>query len=216
MPANGEETMHLSRIELDPRTARAPYQWHKALWELFPDRPADARDFLFRVEEAGPGRPATVLLQSAAMPQTAAGGRSRVLATRTFEPALPAGLVLRFRLRANPIRAIKDVDGRLRSAKQAQGQAIVKSCRVPLLKDDQQLDWLARKLAGAAEILNATAANGEPMHFRKPDTAPGKIVPCMFDGALRIADGAHLQRLLVEGIGPAKAFGCGLLSLARA
>lgn len=214
MPACGEETMHLSRIELDLRTARAPYQWHKALWELFPDRPEDERDFLFRLEAAVPGRPALVLLQSRSAPQDGST-RARILTMRTFEPNLANGQELRFRLLANPVRAIKDAGGRLRAAKQANGQALVKSCRVPLLKDEQQLDWLNRKFAGAAEVLAATAANGEPLHFRKPEQPPGKIVPCTFDGVLRVVDSTRLLELLAQGIGPAKAFGCGLLSLAR-
>lgn len=207
--------MFLSRIELDPRTARAPYQWHKALWELFPGRPDAGRDFLFRIETATPGRPAIVLLQSVTAPQPATE-RAGVLATRAFEPAFAGGQVLRFRLLANPVRTVRDADGRRRAAREAAGQAIVKSCRVPLLKDEQQLAWLARKLAGAADVLAATATPCEPLHFRKPGEPPGKLVPCLFDGVLRVADAALLTTLLTAGIGPAKAFGCGLLSLARA
>jgi CRISPR system Cascade subunit CasE len=40
----------------------------------------------------------------------------------------------------------------------------------------------------------------------------GKIQPV----DLQVKDPARLNELLIAGIGPAKAFGCGLLSLARA
>ena len=67
------------------------------------------------------------------------------------------GQQLRFRLCANPIKTIRDENGR----KNKKGE--IKRCRVPLLKENQQIAWLKKK-----------------------------------------------------GIGPAKSFGCGLLSLAKA
>jgi CRISPR system Cascade subunit CasE len=37
-----------------------------------------------------------------------------------------------------------------------------------------------------------------------------------YEGFLRALDVAHLMKALQNGIGPGKAFGCGLLSLGRA
>jgi CRISPR system Cascade subunit CasE len=36
-----------------------------------------------------------------------------------------------------------------------------------------------------------------------------------FDGLLEVADADLLRRTLVSGLGPAKAYGCGLMTLAR-
>jgi CRISPR system Cascade subunit CasE len=56
-----------------------------------------------------------------------------------------------------------------------------------------------------------------PLNFRKAkEKLVGKIQPVDFQGVLQVKDSAGLSELISAGIGPAKAFGCGLLSLARA
>jgi len=43
----------------------------------------------------------------------------------------------------------------------------------------------------------------------------GKIQPVRFQGILQVVNPGALQETTIKGIGPAKSFGCGLLSLAR-
>jgi CRISPR system Cascade subunit CasE len=50
------------------------------------------------------------------------------------------------------------------------------------------------------------------LYFRK-DGEAGKIVAVTFDGLLRVVDPALLWQQMQQGIGPAKSFGCGLLSI---
>ena len=50
--------------------------------------------------------------------------------------------------------------------------------------------------------------------FRKRSIA-GKIVTVSFTGFLQVEDPDELVGRICDGIGPAKAFGCGLLSVAR-
>lgn len=199
--------MFLSKVELAPRWARNPYQWHRALWLLFPGRPNAERDFLFRVEGNVPGGGAVVLLQSVGAPVAAAEG-VRVLASKSFEPMFTPGLVLRFHLVANPVKTIRDAQGRL------DRHGAPKACRVPLIREEQQQEWLQRKLIGAAQLEQVEVAPRQPLYFRREGTA-GKIVPVAFDGVLVVRDPQQLRALLLGGLGPAKSFGCGLLSLAR-
>ncbi len=44
----------------------------------------------------------------------------------------------------------------------------------------------------------------------------GDLSPVLYEGSLTVIDSQKLTQLIRQGIGPAKAFGCGLLSLARA
>jgi CRISPR-associated protein Cas6/Cse3/CasE subtype I-E len=44
----------------------------------------------------------------------------------------------------------------------------------------------------------------------------GDLHPVLFEGKLTVTDPHQLALLLRQGVGPGKAFGCGLLSLARA
>ncbi len=198
--------MFLSQIEFDRAAARDPYQWHRALWKLFPGRDEAARDFLFRVEEGAARGPTRVLLQSAVRPESAE--RVRVLACREYALALSPGRGLRFRLLANPVRTIKDADGRLNH------RGEIKSCRVPLIREEEQLAWLARKLEGGARLLASACSGLPPLYFRKKDH-PGKLATCLFDGVLEVTDAERFGELIRCGVGPGKAFGCGMLSLAR-
>lgn len=200
--------MILSQIVLPWSTARDPYRWHKALWSLFPDRPTARREFLFRVEQSAPGQAARLLLLAPWHPH--GSDAASVLATREFAPALGRGQRLRFRLVANPVRCIRDEGGRVDKSGRA------KACRVPIVQEDARLDWLARKLDGAAALETAVVAGQAPLRFRKKGSGAGKVVPVSYDGILGVQSADRLLECLRAGIGPAKAFGCGLLSLARA
>lgn len=211
--------MHLSKVRVDWSHARNAYSLHKALWTLFPDQPRESRKareqdrqgFLFRVEQRRTGHAALVLLQSRAAPESAADGVRLECPPKVVEPAFSVGQMLRFRLTANPVKTIRDEGGR----KNAKGE--VKSCRVPLLKEEEQAQWLIRHLEPAAEVtVEALICRPElPLYFRK-GSYHAKIKPVMFDGALTVKDPDALRDLIRNGIGPAKGLGCGLLSVARA
>ncbi|ADJ28314.1 type I-E CRISPR-associated protein Cas6/Cse3/CasE [Nitrosococcus watsonii] len=199
--------MYLSKIEIDWRYARDPYQWHRSLWQLFPGQGVAERSFLFRMECPRPGQNVQLLLQSEAAPGEAAAG-IRVVARRDYPLSLHSGQFLRFRLIANPIKTIRDGEGRLNR------KGVVKSCRVPLLQEEQQEAWLSRKLSGAAMLESVIPTLRPPLYFRKNGKA-GKLVTVTFDGVFQVVNPRVLAALIQTGIGPAKAFGCGLLSLAR-
>ena len=116
---------------------------------------------------------------------------------------------MRFRLTGNPIKTIKDDTGRQNA------RGAVKSCRVPLILEEQQLQWLHRKLHNAAGIEAAVIHAQRPLYFRK-DGKAGKIVTVTFDGLIRVLDPELLWLQMQHGIGPAKSFGCGLLSVMQA
>lgn len=85
---------------------------------------------------------------------------------------------------------------------------------MPLIREDGQREWLARKLDGAARVEAASVLAHPPLYFRKAGAA-GKLLTATFEGLLRVADPEALRQLLKKGIGPAKAFGCGLLLVRR-
>jgi len=199
--------MHLSKIVIERARLPSPYEWHQLLWTLF-DAPTGApRPFLFRVERSAPGR-VEILMQSDQLPAGETGA-VRCAATRAFDPGFAPGQPLRFRLCANPVKSIHDTQGR------TNGKGEIKQCRVPLIKEEEQIEWLIHKLNGAARLDEATIQQRQALHFRTAGKRAGKIIAITFDGTFRVADSGRLRNLLREGIGPAKGFGCGLLSLAR-
>jgi CRISPR system Cascade subunit CasE len=128
-----------------------------------------------------------------------ANGRGCViLRKKAFAPALKTQDSLRFLLCANPIKRL-----------------VKERCRVPLIDEDQLIAWLRQKLTDAAVLENADIIEKRNLYFRK-DGKAGKIVTVTFSGQIAVSDPVRMHTVLEKGIGPAKAFGCGLLSLARA
>ncbi|BBJ22999.1 type I-E CRISPR-associated protein Cas6/Cse3/CasE [Candidatus Nitrotoga sp. AM1P] len=195
--------MYLSKVQLDWSASRNPYEWHRALWQLFPNRPDDARDFLFRMEQLQAGKGAVLLLQSAIPPLESIANASLIAPTKMLNLSkLSTGQALRFRLTANVIKTIRDQKNP------------EKRVRVPLVREDEQQAWLARKLEGAATLDEVTLQKNAPLLFRRGGSA-GKLVTVTFDGILTVTNPEVFRNLVANGIGAAKSFGCGLLTMAR-
>lgn len=203
--------MYLSKVLIDWGYSRNPYEWHRALWKLFPDTPPEPRQsaeqnrqgFLFCIDRMQAGHGAVVLLQSNKPPLELNEGVRLLSATKSFEPVLSDGDVLRFRLTANPVKTIRDVEDGTKK-------------RVPLIEPEHQVDWLKRQLALAADLLDVVPSPNPPLLFYKKGSTQGKIVTVTFDGVLRIKNVQAFQNIHQNGLGHAKAFGCGLLLIKRA
>ncbi len=201
--------MYLSKVMISGSACRNPYEMHRALWKLFPSNVNSCRDFLFRVERSGQQQ-SEVLMQSMREPLSATIQEARLLASKPYMLSLGQGQRLRFKLLANPVKTIKDEAGRVN----AYGET--KKCRVPLIRDEELQTWLMRKLHGKAEIETVETEKQLPLNFYKTgERRVGKIQPVCFQGVLLIASSDALEGLIKSGIGPGKAFGCGMLSLAR-
>ncbi len=236
-------SLYLSRLVLDGasrqvrRELAQPYEMHRTLMNGFPQSPTEARrtfGVLFRAEPDEHHGRVLVYVQSAVEPDWTCLGLSEYLLHEPEPPKdlarayvrLKTGQQLRFRLRANPTRRIlrpKSDDERL------------KGKRVALLSDDEQAAWLARKgrervkgFSGGFELIERDLLDPDGHRCRSPcvsvrDEGPqwgrrnGRTVThaaVRFDGILRVTDADAFRVTLAEGIGPAKAFGFGLLSIA--
>ncbi len=122
---------------------------------------------------------------------------------------------LRFRLRANPTK-------RLATRRPQPREDPLLGKRVALLREEEQLAWLHRhaEQAGFAVLdvqvrpdrgLGAMQT-GEQQAAERRRLTFGAVV---FDGRLQITDLERFRQALCRGIGSGKAYGFGLLSLAR-
>ncbi len=195
--------MYLSKCLIANRKPMNPYEIHRKIWELFPNRPTSVRDFLFRVEQSS-STTQMILLQSALEP-VVVNDALVLLGQKEINYSFNTGMVLRFFLTANPTRRIRAKGDK----KSNQGR-----CRVPLIDEDEIRDWLIRKFADVGPLHEVVVAGKNNLYFRKKGR-PGKIVTVNFTGLLTVNETKSLTNLVENGIGPAKAFGCGLLSLAR-
>jgi CRISPR system Cascade subunit CasE len=88
------------------------------------------------------------------------------------------------------------------------------SKRVGLYKPEEQLAWLARK--GEAHGFQVVSAVPNRQPEMKDRQHLLEFLGVQFDGLLTVTAPEQLAESVINGIGSAKAFGCGLLSLAPA
>lgn len=180
--------------------------------------------FLFRVDPL-PGGRAMIVVQSGREPDWdyAFHNARHLLAacpvTRPFDPHFPNGQSLRFRLLVNPIRKIDTKTGA--DGKRRQGK------RVPV-PTDRLDDWLRQRAESAGfrvERLISVQAGYLYMQRdftdeKQESTDDAKEIKgirlrsARYDGILEVTNGDLFRNALMHGIGPAKAFGFGLLSVA--
>lgn len=201
--------MYLSKILIIGDACRNPYDIHQTLWRLFPNTGGATRDFLFRIEHSELTR-AEILMQSETMPESPSMANVKILAWKEYRLVLNPSQKLRFLLIANPIKTINDEAER----KKITGET--KKCRVPLIKEDDQKLWVERKFQDSVSFETFTIEPIRPIRFYKArEERVGKIQPVSFQGILNVKNVEGVKKLIEKGIGPAKAFGCGLLSLAK-
>ena len=177
------------------------YELHRTLLCAFPqDMPAGER-VLYRVEQAGRQPYATVLVQSQSLPDWDKAERlsdprflCKLPELRAVEANVSAGLRLPFRLQANP--TVKR-DGK----------------RHALYAEHELTRWLQRKgdtHGFAVDPPNIRSAKLGKQHGKRRKQTWHLV---QFDGVLQVTQPEPFVAGLRSGIGSAKAFGCGLLSV---
>ena len=226
--------MYLARAFLNPvsRAVRADLadamSLHRTLMRAFPDdsgpSPRKQHGVLHRVDEDARRGCIVLLIQSATRPDFARLPAGYILdlkddfdlAGAPENPAIRAVDEERehiavddrfaFRLRANTTKRIltkSGPEGERRNGK-----------RVPVRGDESRLTWLARHAEKGGFSLEGVKVTEVPARSsaRRELTFAGAI----FEGQLRVTNADAFRAALADGIGPAKAFGFGLLSIQRA
>ena len=197
--------MFLSKCLLNTSGPINSYQLHQEIWKLFPGRPDTRRDYLFRVENLGQKAPQQILLHSLTTPVAGQGKLVMLSLPKNVALNLRPGQLLRFMIRANPTKRIKE-DNKIKN----QGRV-----RVPIIDEEEMSMWLQRQLQEVA-VIHEMMINGQNLLYFRKGSNTGKFVAITFSGLLEVKNEKNLLKLIEKGIGPAKAFGCGMLSLASA
>lgn len=137
-----------------------------------------------------------------------------------FLARLSAGQRWVFRLRGNPIRNVRDEGA-------SGGGSLQRGSRVPLIKEADQREWLLTRSAGLGfEVVpgasggsNLSVTQSRRQRFGRRSDGEARTVTLQtvqYDGVLEVTGADALRSALAEGIGGAKGYGCGLLTLAPA
>lgn len=223
--------MFLTHLKLNPsrrdtrRLLASPQRIHATVLAGIPDHREGER-VLWRLDEPAP-HDINLLIASHRQPdltglveQAGWPVRSDIgWTTREYErllDRLAPGQTWRFRLRANPVVRRRDETGRVHS--------------IPHLTVAQQRDWLVERSdrlgvrfpVGDDLIPHVTVSGRRTETFSRRTTDGSDsgrrvtITSAQFDGVLEVVDPSALRSALVEGVGRAKAYGCGLLTVTTA
>jgi CRISPR system Cascade subunit CasE len=223
--------MHLARGLLNlvsrdvTRDLADPLALHRTVLRAFPDGLGDSPRarvrVLFRVDIGRDGG-ALLVVQSGLKPDFAKlpqnyfvdpaddrlfslGWTSHPLVQPIVRPSMEVGRRFFFRLRANVTKKIgtkSEADGKRRNG-----------TRVPLRGDALRMAWLSQRAAGAGfRILDARVVEEAATRGRRTNTVV-TLAAARFDGLLEVTEPERFAHALDHGVGPAKAFGFGLLSV---
>ncbi len=198
------------------------YDQHKLLWKLFPDDPDANRDFLFKRDEER-GFPQFYMV-SARQPVFLEDILE--IKTRTYQPKIAIGDRLAFTLRANPIRTRKvddhskkrkrdDVVMLLKNKYKADGVSIEEMPSKAELSQQAGEQWLESRAERCGFELEAVRADSYQQHRFTRKGREIRYSSLDFQGSLSVIDPEKFTNSLISGIGPAKAFGCGLMLVRR-
>jgi len=207
--------MYLSLLKLNPAPRKTRdmlvnrYTLHQSVYRAFPDGTAGGPGrVLYRLDHDRRTGLVSLLVQSEKRPEwLRADYLNECLAgeaqTKPYAPEVKEGQRFYFLLRANP--SVK---------KQTEGKR--NGYRLGLLREQDQLEWLRQKAAtNGFSVLSCRAIPEGIIHSESG--GKDRILrhyAVRFEGKLEVVDAVRFDAALNDGIGSAKGFGFGLLSIA--
>jgi CRISPR system Cascade subunit CasE len=202
------------------------YADHQVIWRLMAEGDAAPRSFLFRREQLGHWPVFYVLSER----EPTAVDPAWQVATKPFAPTLTAGTRLGFVLRANPVRTRKaspdptdkrrhrdDVVMQAKRQEAAREPEPSRRASQAALVQQAGPGWLADRAERNGFALEAVHVDDYRQHrlAKRGQDQAIRFSTLDYQGILRVLDVERFLDALTHGIGPAKAFGCGLLLVRR-
>jgi len=197
------------------------YHAHQLVWHMFADNSERLRDFIYRYE-AGNGSP---IFYTVSEREPAGDAKIWNVHTKEYKPKLRPGQLLGFTVRANPIRAKREDDGKQKRHDVIMEEKLklkkeAKDCHLPDIIQKNGLQWLEERAGsqGFSVLPENVRVDGYQQHklFKRKGNHPISLSTVDFNGILTVTDpGVFIEKCLFKGIGPAKGFGCGLMLVRR-
>jgi CRISPR system Cascade subunit CasE len=212
-----EPEMYLTRFLLDPRdrlvrkVVSNRYELHRALLSAFPDLPREEIGLLYRLERSSQDemRPLELLAQTQVNPHWSGLLTARLptqsVEVKAFQLEPVVGEMFYFRLEGNP------------TIRRNEGDYAGK--RVELRSMEEQSQWMERKASQHGfQLLSLESTDlGKVLSTKLEETQKHIIThqSVLYQGSLEVTDPGLFVKAIKGGIGGAKGFGFGLLSLAK-
>lgn len=191
------QRMHAAVMSAFPPAVTAGSTSERVLWRV--DRSPTTTLFV-----SSPARPdLTHVVEQAGWPS--GSDHWQTLDLDPFLDRLQAGQQWVFRLTANPVRSVRDPDG---------GRGSVRAH----VTVEQQETWVRDRAKGWGFDVEAVSVTGRrhASFGRHTDGASDQVTvaTATYDGVLAVTDADLLRAAMTSGVGRAKAYGCGLITLA--
>lgn len=212
--------MVISKIVLNESAAfkeifSGGYALHQAVWNLFADSPDRRRDFLYRLECVG--RMPLVYAVSSRVPNDAKGLWR--IETKEYSPKIAPGIRLGFSVRVNPTvkRDGKRHDVVMDAKYKARMGDGTEDMPVQELIVDSCGKWLEKRAhENGFKALRFRADGYQQIRFNKSeDSVLVRYSTIDITGALEVVNQKLFVDILLNGFGPEKGFGCGLMLVRR-
>lgn len=211
------------------------YSVHQLMWTLFPNRPKESRMFLFRQEIENEqlsdsygvhGIPLFYVVSSCKPIE-----QTDILnvETKEYSPKISEGDKLAFSLRVNPI-----VSRKQEGKKNSKHNDLFMDVKYHALRENKELsseeikqkqqeavvEWLSRRGGSSGFVLydkDKTEVTGYNQHIfsRKSKKEKIKFSSVDISGILEVTDVNSFLKILGDGLGSSKSFGCGMMMIRR-
>jgi len=226
--------MYFSRVSINPSAVDVKqlaclacadgYREHQQLWRLFDEDPDAKRDFLFRREQVN-GWPHFFVVSNR-KPEKTDGIWN--IESKEYEPKIHSDQQLAFSIRVNPVVTHTGDDGKkqrhdvvMHLKKQTGYQKLSGDKRPPLIQLVEQagIEWLNKRAEKQGFSFNPAAVRVDAYTrnrvLKKRSNHSIHYSTLDFTGLLTVTEADNFKTALYQGIGSAKAFGCGLLLVRR-
>lgn len=223
--------MYLHKISIDKdaldrerKTYADAYLLHQKMWELVSRDEDQRRDFLYRVEYNEYQRLKCIyLLSTHRIPSRSS---LTIAVSPEYKPKVGKKERLYFKMRANPIVKRRENGkpkeyGLVMDAKhrfERAGQTYLEQASLDELVHDVCMKWLTRKgerHGFSVRDFEVAIDNGREFLIKSPGKRDFMLRTHDFTGVLEVVDPDAFVPALYDGIGSAKAFGCGLMLVKR-
>ena len=202
--------IYLTQIAIDFATVaklhlRDSYDWHQAVWKVFPGRDGAPRNFLTRLDRLR--EDFRLLIVSHAEPLRPSWCPAENWGTKPILESYFSRRRYIFQLCANPTKKV---------ASKPDGTLTKNGRRVPLSRREELVEWICRKGERGGFAVDSTTlrtfSRGREYFERQGKRGLHSAVE--FEGVLTVTDPEKFRETFQRGIGSAKAFGFGLLVIA--
>lgn len=209
--------MYFSRITLWQNAGKnqafwrlgSEYSIHQAVWDLFGDHVGRERDFLYRLDNIG----RFPLIYTVSVRKPVDNSSLWNLDIKDYNPKIIVGMRLGFLLKVNP--TIKR-DGKRhdvvmdKKKKMSSNQEKISNNEIAQIAGEQWLNTRSEKNGFKVEQVSVDGYYQLRL-IKKKDNAEIRYSAIDFKGILSVTDVDIFQKLLFDGIGAEKGFGCGLM-----